>query len=64
MISSDPKQNVIKLDNGSVQYVIYINKEGYLETLYFGKSIKDFDVSLIRITGGGEAVEQSVCTTT
>lgn len=55
MINFDNKQNVIRLDNGSVQYVIYVNKEGYLETLYFGKSVKDFDISLIRITGGEES---------
>ena len=60
MISFDTKQNVIKLDNGSVQYVIYINKEGYLETLYFGKSIKDFAPTLIRVIGGEESLYYDV----
>lgn len=54
MINYDAKQNVIKLDNGSINFVIYINQEGYLETIYFGKSVKDFDVSSVRITGGEE----------
>ena len=35
MINYDAKQNVIKLDNGSINFVIYINQEGYLETIYF-----------------------------
>ena len=54
MIKLDSKQKVIKLDNGSINYLIHINREGYLETLYFGKGVKDFDISSVRIVGGGE----------
>lgn len=54
MISFDKKQNVVKLNNGSISYWIYINSEGYLETVYFGKKIKDFDISHIRVTDGAE----------
>ena len=55
MISFDKKQNVVKLNNGSISYWIYINSEGYLETVYFGKKIKDFDISHIRVTDGAES---------
>lgn len=60
MIVFDKKQKVLKLDNGSISYVIHVNDEGYLETLYFGKSIRDFDISLIRITGGEESCAYSI----
>lgn len=55
MITFDKKQSVVKLSNGSISYWIYINREGYLETVYFGKTVKDFDISLIRVTGGVES---------
>ena len=55
MITFDKKQSVVKLSNGSISYWIYINREGYLETVYFGKMVKDFDISLIRVTGGVES---------
>lgn len=48
MITFDKQQNTIKLDNGSISYLIYINCEGYLETVYFGKSVVDFDIDVVR----------------
>lgn len=48
MITFDKKQNTVKLDNGNVSYLIYINSAGYLETVYFGKSIADFDIDVVR----------------
>lgn len=55
MITFDKRQSVVKLDNGSISYWIYINREGYLETVYFGKTVKDFDISLIRVMDGAES---------
>ena len=60
MIIFDKKQNVIRLDNGSILYLIYINSEGYLETVYFGKRINEFDVSLTRPMGGEESTIYSI----
>lgn len=51
MITFDKSQNLIKLDNGSISYCIYINSFGYLETVYFGKHVKDFDIDFIRNGG-------------
>lgn len=48
MINYDSVNKTVKLDNDSVEYLIYINDEGYLETVYFGKSIKNFDIDFIR----------------
>lgn len=39
MITFDKKQSVVKLSNGRINYWIYINREGYLETVYFGKTV-------------------------
>lgn len=48
MITFDQSKKVVKLSNGSIDYVVYINTEGYLETVYFGKSIHDFSLSQVR----------------
>lgn len=48
MITFDKTQNVIRLDNGSICYLIYINSQGYLETVYFGKSVADFNIDSVR----------------
>lgn len=38
MITFDKASNVVKLTNGKIDYAVYINTEGYLETVYFGKA--------------------------
>ena len=48
MISFDKASNIVKLTNGSIDYVVYINTEGYLETIYFGKSMRDFNPETMR----------------
>lgn len=48
MITFDKQKNTVKLDNGSIAYLIYINCAGYLETVYFGKSVADFDIDIVR----------------
>ncbi len=48
MISFDKTSNIVKLSNGSIDYAVYINTEGYLETIYFGKSIRDFNPETMR----------------
>ena len=48
MISFNKTSNVVKLSNGSIDYAVYINTEGYLETIYFGKSIRDFNPGTMR----------------
>ena len=48
MISFNKTSNVVKLSNGSIDYAVYINTEGYLETIYFGKSIRDFNPETMR----------------
>lgn len=46
MIEYDGVNNLVILSNQKISYVIYINKFGYLETLYFGKKM-DIDSSIL-----------------
>ena len=48
MITFDKASNVVKLTNGKIDYAVYINTEGYLETVYFGKAIRNFDPTTMR----------------
>ena len=48
MISFDKASNIVKLTNGSIDYAVYINTEGYLETIYFGKAMRDFNPATMR----------------
>lgn len=48
MISFDKASHIVKLTNGSIDYVVYINTEGYPETIYFGKSMRDFNPETMR----------------
>ena len=41
MIRYDREKRLLVLGNGSISYVIYMNSAGYLETLYFGRAVKD-----------------------
>lgn len=43
MITFNEKSRVFHLTNKSISYYIYLNKEGYLETLYFGKYLSGLD---------------------
>lgn len=43
MIEYDGSQNLIILSNNEISYVIYINNFGYLETLYFGKKLSNYN---------------------
>ncbi len=42
MIRYNKQARILALDNGSIGYAIYINDAGYLETVYFGKSLGDY----------------------
>lgn len=48
MISFDKASHIVKLTNGSIDYVVYINTEGYPETIYFGKAMRDFNPETMR----------------
>ena len=49
MIRFDEKLRVLHLSNGSVSYMIYVNEVGVLETVYFGKALKQtFDTRFFR----------------
>ena len=43
MIQYVEKTRVFHLTNGSISYLIYLNTEGMLETLYYGKAIKGIE---------------------
>ena len=55
MITFDKASNVVKLTNGKIDYAVYINTEGYLETVYFGKAIRNFDPTTMRTAPKGHA---------
>lgn len=40
MISYNSEERIIKLANQNIAYIVYINQDGCLETIYFGKSIQ------------------------
>ena len=42
MIRYDKKTRILVLDNKSIGYAVYVNDAGYLETLYFGRSLSDY----------------------
>ena len=42
MIRYNKQARILALDNGSIGYAIYVNDAGYLETVYFGKSLGDY----------------------
>ena len=49
MIVYDEGKKIFHLTNGSVSYMVYVNDAGYLETLYFGKALREiFDPSALR----------------
>ncbi|MCR4661179.1 MAG: alpha-galactosidase [Clostridia bacterium] len=49
MIEYNEKSRVFNITNGSISYMIYLNSEGILETIYFGKAIAPLtDVSALR----------------
>ena len=49
MIEYNEKTRVLHLSNGSMSYMIYVNSENILETLYFGKAMGTIeDVSAMR----------------
>ena len=43
MITYLPKQKLFHLTNKSISYYIYLNEEGYLETIYFGKYLPNIE---------------------
>ena len=43
MITYLPKQKLFHLTNKSISYYIYLNEEGYLETIYFGKYLPSIE---------------------
>lgn len=44
MILFDKTNNTVKLTNGNIDYLIYINPDRYMETCYFGKSLHEFNL--------------------
>lgn len=48
MILFDQEKRTVKITNSSVEYIVYINPDGYLETIYLGKPLRDFDVAAVR----------------
>ena len=52
MIGYDKKTRILVLDNKSIGYAVYVNDAGYLETLYFGRSLSDYaDFDCVRRAG-------------
>ena len=53
MIRYNKAQRLLVLDNKSIGYAVYVNEAGYLETVYFGKSLSDYsDFDSVRNAGG------------
>ena len=53
MIRYNKVQRLLVLDNKSIGYAVYVNEAGYLETVYFGKSLSDYsDFDSVRNAGG------------
>ena len=44
MINFNKEKNIIHLYNDNISYIIYINSKKYLQHVYFGKRISDFDI--------------------
>lgn len=44
MINFRKEKNIVHLYNDNISYIIYINSKNYLQHVYFGKRINDFDI--------------------
>ena len=49
MITYLPKQKLFHLTNKSISYYIYLNEEGYLETIYFGKYLENLTAIIMQL---------------
>ena len=48
MIVSNNEEKIIHLNNGSISYVLYITEEGFVENIYYGKSLKNVHTQGLR----------------
>lgn len=49
MVKFLAEKRLVVLDNGNIAYVVYINESGYLETVWFGRSLSDpSDIDAVR----------------
>lgn len=42
MITYLPERQLVVCENAGMAYVVYINAEGYLETVYYGRPLADY----------------------
>lgn len=59
MVSYNAEKRIITLSNGNISYVIYINPNGVLEQLYFGKywEGQEADLAALPVRDGGEILD-------
>ena len=63
MVSYNAEKRIITLTNGNISYVIYINPNGVLEQLYFGKywEGQEADLAALPVRDGGRHPRGHAC---